>query len=210
MKDARTAATLWTKTFEETLGILGDPSTDATILMLEASGRVAREEARRTASLRARLDALKETEGDQFLHILDTRSGNARGGLFVETGKGSFRIRNASAAGDWVLVEDTANRTRVYSLSTGEQTGRVFGTRAVMNTRTGLMAVENGAGKLILYELATLNRRSELTFSHPVSTVAFNADGTRLFVLTSDQPAFVLETTSGVVFRENDTRSGRF
>jgi hypothetical protein len=86
-----------------------------------------------------------------------------------------------------------ANRTRVYSLSTGEQKGRVFGTRAAMNTTTGLMAVENGAGKLILYEQSTLQRRHELTFSHPVSMAAFSADGKRLFVLTSDQTAFVLD-----------------
>jgi hypothetical protein len=40
--------------------------------------------------------------------------------------------------------------------------------------------------------LKTLRRRDQLTFTNDIPLKAFNADGTRLFVLTDDQRAHVL------------------
>jgi hypothetical protein len=54
------------------------------------------------------------------------------------------------------------------------------------------MAVSTGGGRIVLYDLKTLRRRDQLTFTREIPLKAFNADGTRLFVLTDDQRAHVL------------------
>jgi len=194
MRDLRTNTSLWTRSFEqERFGMFTDPAGRTVVLVWSAVSEHARNEARRAPALRSQFNYLRNTGGDYFVQVFASRTGDSVGAFFVETGQGSFQIRSAQAAGDWLFLEDSENRTRVYALTTGEQKGRVFGTRAVPNAAAGLMAVENGDGKLILYDLATLTKHSELTFSHPVATAAFNMDGTRLFVMTADQTAFVLD-----------------
>jgi tricorn protease-like protein len=120
--------------------------------------------------------------------------------LPIETGKDSFRIASVFAAGDYVMIADTQNRVLVYSLSTGEQKGRVFGSRAVIGRMDGqsgaqsdgLICVENERGKLTVYDLASLEKRDEFTFTHPVSLTSFSQDGKKLFVLTANQSVYVL------------------
>src|SRR5262245_13173325 len=150
---------------------------------------------------------MKEQEGDYFLQVLDAKTGAVKGKLLVETGKGSFRIASAFAAGDYVVIADARNRVLVYSLSTGEQKGRVFGSRAVVGgvggksggpsagRSAGLMCVENERGKLAVYDLASLEKRDEFTFTHPVSLTSFSQDGKRLFVLTANQAVYVLDVS---------------
>jgi hypothetical protein len=110
------------------------------------------------------------------------------------------------------VIADTQNRVLVYLLSTGEQKGRVFGSHAVVGgvggkssgqsadkqdghqtgQETGLMCVENERGKLVVYDLASLEKRDEFSFAHPVSGASFSQDGKRLFVLTANQAVYVL------------------
>jgi hypothetical protein len=95
------------------------------------------------------------------------------------------------AVNDWVVIADSTNRVIVYSLSTGAPKGHVFGSRATVGAAAGLLCVENGPGRVRLYDLATLPMREELTFGHAVSLSAFSPDGKRLLVLTADQTAYV-------------------
>lgn len=193
MRDARTSKALWTKTFsKESPRPWVDEDHGTVVLAWPASGATAREESRRSPGLRRQLEALEETEGDYFLQVIDARSGDARGALFVETGKRSFSMTNVRAGGDWVIVQDSQTRARVYSIATGDQKGRVFGTVAAASMTAGWLAVENGAGRLQIYDLATLQQRDAHIFSRPVILAKFSADGRRLFVVTADQTAFVL------------------
>jgi hypothetical protein len=50
---------------------------------------------------------LKEKEGDYYLQILDIDTVTHWAKLLIETGKGSFRLSNVFAAGDWVIITDT-------------------------------------------------------------------------------------------------------
>ena len=118
------------------------------------------------------------------------------GSLLVETGKGSFRLRSLISAGDWLVIADTLNRVQVYSLKTGEQKGRVFGNNATVSVQRGLLCVENERGKLAIYDLGTMEKRDELVFSNPVSLASFSDDGARLFVLTSNQTAYVIDVSA--------------
>jgi Tol biopolymer transport system component len=114
----------------------------------------------------------------------------------IDTGKGSFRLANAFAAGDWVGVTDTQNRVLVYSLRTGEQRGRVFGGYGTISLQAGLLCVENEIGKIALYSLNNFEKRDEMVFSSPISMLRFSPDGRRLFVLTGNQTVYLLDVSS--------------
>ncbi len=124
------------------------------------------------------------------------RTGAELGKLLVETGKGSFRLVNAFAAGDSVVVTDTQNRILVYSLKSGQLVGRAFGAYAEVSLKAGLLSVENESGKLAIYDLATMTKRDSFTFSSPLSMLRFSPDGQRLMVLTSDQTVYMLDVSA--------------
>ncbi|HEU0186043.1 MAG TPA: hypothetical protein VFS27_12055, partial [Blastocatellia bacterium] len=171
------------------------PREGTMILSWPLASKYARDEIKSDSKLSGRLAAMNEQEGDYFLQVLDAKTGDTRGKLLIETGKGSFRIASAFATGDYVVIVDTQNRVLVYLLSTGEQKGRVFGSRAIVggvDGPGGLMCVENERGKLAVYDLASLEKRDEFAFAHPISLTSFSQDGKKLFVLTANQAAYVL------------------
>jgi hypothetical protein len=208
VRDVRSFDALWSRPFgKESPRYWVEPREGTMVLSWPTASKYARDEIKSDAELTRRLAAMKEQEGDYFLQVLDAKTGAVKGKLLVETGKGSFRIAKAFAAGDYVVIADTQNRVLVYSLSTGEQTGRVFGSRAVVGgvggkpggksagQYAGLMCVENERGKLAVYDLASLEKRDEFTFTHPVSLTSFSQDGKRLFVLTANQAVYVLDVS---------------
>jgi WD40 repeat protein len=193
VKDARTLAPLWKKAFDKETPVIDmDDATERLIIGWPASSVNARAEARRDPELRKRLDALEDTEGDFILQVLDGRTGQLAGTLFVETGKGSFGIIDAHSSGDWVAIRDSQDRTRVYSLSSGELKGRVFGTTPILHGGRSLVAVQNGT-RVTVHDAATLKVRDEFTFAHNVAYSAFSRDGARLLVVTTDHTAVVLD-----------------
>jgi WD40 repeat protein len=206
VRDVRSFDALWSRPLgKESPRYWVEPREGTMVLSWPTASKYARDEIKSDAELTRRLAAMKEQEGDYFLQVLDAKTGAVKGKLLVETGKGSFRIAKAFAAGDYVVIADTQNRVLVYSLSTGEQKGRVFGSRAVVGgvggksggqsagQSAGLMCVENERGKLAVYDLASLEKRDEFTFTHPVSGASFSQDGKRLFVLTANQAVYVLD-----------------
>ena len=197
MFDARTMKTLWSKTFEkEAPRAWIMPSNQTMALVWDVSSEAAKAEIGRDPKLTQRLARMNEKQGDYFLKIFDTQSGNEIGKLLVETGKASFRAENIFAAGDSVIVTDTQNRVLIYSLQTGEQKGRVFGGYATVSPVAKLLCVENETGKLAVYDLDSLEKRDELSFSSPISMLRFSQDGRRLFVLTRAQTAYIIDTSS--------------
>jgi hypothetical protein len=167
------------------------------VLSWGLSAEAAKAEIKNDPRLAQQLAAMKEKEGDYFLKVLDARTGEDRARLLIETGKGSFRITDAFATGDWVVISDNANRVLVYSLATGEAKLRVFGGRAAASAASNLMCVENEPGQLTVYDLVSMERRDEFTFSSPVAMHSFSPDGKRLFVLTKSQMVYSLEVSSG-------------
>ena len=127
--------------------------------------------------------------------------------MLIETGKGSFRIASVFAVGDWIVISDTTNRILIYSLSTGEQKGHMFGSSAAVAKSTGLLAIENEPGKIVVYDLATVMKLDKFVFTSPVSLARFSDDGKRLFVLTANQTIYFLDL-SGLRQRAAPASSG--
>lgn len=193
VREARGGKTLWSRDFpKEAPGVYVDPHEGAMMLVWALKASAARAEIKADPRLGQQLSAMKEKEGDYFLQTVDARTGKVTGGLMIETGKGSFRVRNVFAAGDLVLVADSENRVLVYSLSTGEKKGQVFGGHPAVSKEGNLLSVENERGQVTVYDLSTLQKRDGFTFSSPVALSRFSADGKRLFVLTASQTTYVL------------------
>jgi hypothetical protein len=192
VRDVRRPAPLWSKAFQdEPPSVWAHAEGDTVILSLPASSPAGREFIRKDPVL-SKTVKLGDIEGDYVLDILDADTGTPRRRMLFETGKGSFRIADLYSRGDWLVVSDSMGRVLVYALGTGELKGHVFGNQPVISPASGLLAVENGH-KLVLYDLATLKRRDELTFADSIAVKSFSADGRRLFVLTASQTAYVLD-----------------
>jgi hypothetical protein len=195
--DARTMKSLWAKTYpKEAPHVWVAPNNGTLAMVWDVQDEFAKTEIKSDARLTQRQLSMQEKQGDYFLKIFDAQSGNEIGKLLIETGKGSFRLANVFAAGDWVIVTDTQNRVLVYSLKTGEQTGRVFGGYATISLANNLLCVENEVGKLAIYDLGSLKKRDEFVFSSPISMLRFSPDGRRLFVLTVNQTVYLLDVSA--------------
>jgi len=197
VRDVRTSAPLWSRPFpKEAPRVWVDPQARTMVLSWLVSASAAQAEIKSDPRLTQQLATMKEKEGDYFLQVVDARTGKAISRLLIETGKGSFRISRVFAAGEWVVISDTQNRTLVYSLSTGEQKGKVFGGKAAVSSASPLLCIENESGQLILYDLGSMEERDRFTFSSPVSLAHFSPDGKSLFVLTARQTVYLLDVSS--------------
>jgi WD40 repeat protein len=194
VSDAQRGEQLWTRAFpKESPRVFTEAREDTMLLVWDVKTEHARAEIKADPALARRLAEMKEKEGDYYLQAVEARTGRALGALLVETGKGSFRISDAFSVGEWVVVSDTQNRVLLYSLADGEPKGRFFGTAPVVSKAAALLAVTTERGQLTLFDLATSERRDRFDFASPVSLAQFSADGRRLFVLTADQTAYVLD-----------------
>jgi WD40 repeat protein len=194
LSDTRAGTEFWSRTFpKEAPRVFVEENEGTLVLTWDARSEHAKSEIKSDPKLSQRFAAMKEKEGNYFVQAVDARAGKSSGALLVETGKGSFRITDAFAAGDWLVISDTSNRVLLYSISTGEQKGKFFGRTPAISKEAGLLAVETERGQLTVFDLASSEKRDQFTFSGPVSLARFSSDGKRLFVLTADQTAYVLD-----------------
>jgi WD40 repeat protein len=197
VRDSSSGKPLWSRSFpHEAPGIFIDPGNGTIALTWALAAKSAKDEISANQDLSARAQGVKKDETNLLVEVLDARSGKYQGGVIVDTNKGSFLVRDVFAAGSNVLVGDNENRILIYSLATGEQTGKGFGHAAQVSANSGLVAVENEAGQVLLCDLVTMQKRDEFRFSSPVSMKRFSDDGKRLFVLTASQVAYVIDISS--------------
>jgi len=197
LRDVKNYSVVWSRNFpKEAPRVWMSSHQPLMVLTWPVATAAAQAEIKSDPALAKQLAALKEKEGDYFVQVLDSQTGKLAGRLLIETGKGSFRITQAFATADSVVVSDNQNRTLVYSLSTGEQRGKIFGTGASVAPASKLLCLENEPGRLSVYSFTSLEKLDEFTFSSPVSLTRFSGDGTMLFVLTADQTVYHLDVSS--------------
>ncbi|MBI3652472.1 MAG: M48 family metalloprotease [Acidobacteria bacterium] len=197
MRLVQSFRTLWTKAFpQEAPEVWVNPRDESMVLIWALVAKHAQAEIKNDAALSQQLAAMKEKEGDYYLQILDARTGEVKGRMLLETGKGSFRIKSAAAVGDWLVITDSENRVLVYALATGAAKGKVFGSHATLSKASKLLCVENENGQLTLYDVTTTEKRDQFMFSSPVSLAAFSQDGKRLLVVTAEQTVYVLDVAA--------------
>lgn len=197
VSDAVTGASMWSRDFpREAPRFFVDEYAGTMVFSWNVKSEHAKAEIKADPKLKERLAAMGEKDGDYFIQTVEARTGKPVSTLLVETGKGSFRIEDMFAAGDWLIVSDTSKRVLLYSLATGEQKGKFFGRAPAVSKAAGLLSVETERGQLTLFDLATGERRDRFDFAAPVSLAHFSDDGKRLLVLTADQTVYLLDLTA--------------
>lgn len=197
IRDVRDNHVLWTRNFPKdvpriTMNLTGE----TTFLEWSAEAGGAQDEIKSDPVIKTRFDAMRDRKAAYLLEVLDSSNGKVTGRLLVDTGNGSFRIKSVTTSQDWLLVADRGNRIHVYSISSGVEKGIVFGSSALLSPTGETLIAENEPGQLDVYALPTLEKRIPLIFQSPVSAESFSSDGKRLFVLTANQTAYVLDTTA--------------
>ena len=194
VSDVRSGKLLWSRRFPKgipdftvrpearTMLLQWDPDSPGLKAVLNAN-----------PTLAARFSSIPNRKTTRVAEVLDGDTGKELGGVAIDTGKGSFQPMTGYAVGDFVVVADDQDRTRVYSLATGQLDGSVFGTNSTISTASNLLAVGNQAGQLDVYNLPSLDKRDHLSFSTPIALEAFSADGKRLLVLTTNQNAYIFD-----------------
>ena len=195
LRDVRKPAALWSRSFPANPPEASVHSaSDAVVFVWLADSSAGRDLIRKDPALRSSVK-MSDIEGDYLLEIVDASTGAMRRRLLIETGKGSFGIGGLLVSGDWLIVSDTVGRVLVYSVATGELIGHAFGSDPVVSATAKLLAVDVGAGRIVLYDLESMHRRDQYTFTHRVPLKAFSGDGKKFFVLTADQTAYILDTS---------------
>jgi WD40 repeat protein len=155
-----------------------------------------------TAAAREELRSFPELKSsgekeDMFYELLDVKGDTVRRKLLVKTNKHSFHVKRAKVDGDWAAFEVSGDRVLTYSLISGQEQGHVFGHAPEIAGTGGVYAVSVGDREVNVYGLADSQLRQNLKFPTSVAYKKFSSDGKRLFVLTRDQTAYVLDLNAG-------------
>jgi len=189
IKDVRDGRQIWSHHFEHELPAFSF-GADTVLLEWPLSQAGGRQEFENFPDLKDR--GAKE---DYFCELMDLRKNIPVGKLIIKTNRRSFRLEYTASSGDWVIAAASDNQVITYSLASGEEKGHFFGVRPIVSSRSGLLALENESGQIRLYDLATSKLRQQYVFSDPISFKTFSPDGQRLFVLTTNQTAYIVNVT---------------
>ena len=132
-------------------------------------------------------------DSDYFFELLDLRKNAVLSALLVSTNKRSFEIKECSFDKSWMAITTKDNSVIFYSLTTGKETGHVFGYAPLLSADSGVLVVLLSDTILNIYDLATTEFRTRLKFGAPVIFRAFSNDGKKLLVMTSDQMIYVID-----------------
>jgi WD40 repeat protein len=186
--DLFTRRSLWSRNFPKEMPVVTLQAEHTVLLGWRLSENGAHDELQKFPDIKD-----KAEREDYLLEILDFSKDAVTGKVLVKTGKRSFQIQDVRMDGDWILVNASADQIMVYSSKTGEEKTHVFGRQPALSATSGQFAVLNPSDQVNLYDLATGNPHQQLKFSAPVAFEKFSPDGKRLFVLTRDQTAYILD-----------------
>jgi hypothetical protein len=192
--DPATGKELWKRDFFENGPVpFADPQGDRLVLGWNATSPLAASAAKRIPAVWEIFKHAKISKLDSYFEILDARLGKPVGGVLVQVGSGPASYDAAFSTGDALFLLKDGKRVSVYSLQDGRLKARLVGGIPTANAQNNLFAMEEGPGRLIIYDLATAAKLEQQFFSESIAYTHFSADGNRLLVLTRHQIAYVLD-----------------
>jgi hypothetical protein len=194
--DPATGKQLWSRSFTGLPPIpFADPQSERLVLSWRAKSAGASAAAIRVAQAKDALKRAKLTDHDSFLEALDARTGKSVGCVLVQSGTGPVNFDSIFSTGDAIIFSRDVARVYVYSMLDGQLKARLVGVRPSANAQSNLLALDTGSGQLTIYDLNTAAKLDEQFFPDPIAYTHFSEDGQRLFVLTENQDAFVMDMT---------------
>jgi WD40 repeat protein len=194
--DSKSGDPLWSKYFSaETPSYLVDSSEENIVFYWKLTSKAAKEIVKNNPKLQQQIPTFGEKEGDYLVQTLDANTGNVKTETLIETGKGSFRIEGVSKTGDYLTIKDSENRILIYSISNGKILWKYFGDNVAIDAVNSTAVIENISGHLSIYNLKTGKKTDELLFANYIEFAKFNKEGSKLFVLTTNQVAYIFNTS---------------
>jgi hypothetical protein len=192
-----TGKELWKREFSENSPIpFADPQGERVVLGWKAQSAGAQSAAKKLPSVWEIFKHTKISNLDSYFEILDALSGKSIGGVLVQVGSGPASYDAAFSVGDALFLLKDGKRVSVYSLQDGSLRARLVGAAPSANVQNNLFVVDEGLGRLFIYDLATDAKLDQQTFPEAIAYTHFSADGQRLLVLTKRQVAYVLDLSS--------------
>jgi len=188
IQDLLTQKPVWTRYFPKDVPIVSLQGSQMVLLSWTLGEGSGRDELEKFPDLKA-----KAEREDYLVEVFDLSKDALLSKLLLKTGKHSISVEDAEIDGAWMVVRARGEQSLVYSLATGEETAHVFGRNAIVSAAAGEFAALNPSDEISLYQLGTGSLQKQLKFSSPVALDRFSADGKRLFVLTRDQTAYILD-----------------
>ena len=194
--DPFTGNELWKREFDENSPTpFADPQGERIVLGWKAKSSGAKEAASHDPSAHALYKGAKLTDHDSFFQVLDARTGKPVGGVLVQVGNGPATFDSAFSAGDTMILVKDGVRVSLYSLHDGKLNAHLVGVRPAASSKSNLLALDQGNGRLGIFDLSTGAKLDEQPFSEEIAYSHFSADGNRLFVLTAHQTAFIFDVS---------------
>ena len=192
--DPASGRELWSRTFNGLPPIpFADPQGERLVLSWQAKSAGAWAAAKYDRAARDAMKKAKLTDQDSFLEALDARTGKSLGGVLVQSGTSPANFDWLFSVGQAIIFSRDSVRVHVYSMQDGQLKAKLVGIRPSANAQTNLLALDTGSGRLAIYDLNTADKLDEEIFPDPIVYTHFSADGQRLFVLTENQYASVLD-----------------
>lgn len=188
---------LWSEHFPDDGPLMAEVSQDGVLTMLfRLSGHTARAAIAEDSNLNQAVSADRYKDTDYLVQSVDLNAGKAISKFVVQTGNSSFDIVSATSDGDWLALGDTADRTLLYSLRSGQQIGKFFGRNAAISSASGRLCLSTDRGELSLIDLRSLEVVDQFAFGHRIAGTQFSADGKRMLVLTDNQDVYAIDLTA--------------
>jgi WD40 repeat protein len=196
VRDVVSNQVVWSRVFDRDipLGLHVDRTTGRLAIEWSARSAPAREAMSGDAVLQERGRELEG--GDAFVEVIDLASGAPVGRLFIDTNDDEGKVRSITSTGSTVVVGDADNQLMVYSLSTGDRIGSVFGTVGLVSERTGVLCVQNDRRVLDVYDLKSLERLNRVPLPATLRLIRFDSSGQRLMALTTDQRVYLFDVAA--------------
>jgi WD40 repeat protein len=195
-KDARTGNLLWSREYPSAPTVHTSVGNQYVVFSWFLGSGGAKEELKDDPEAKKLVNALKDTEGSYLVEVVEPGSGKIVAKFPISTGRASFHAQHMRATGDTLMLVDNNHRVMLYSIR-GEPKGRLFGGYAVLSKDGSKLAVEREPGRVFVYDTVTLREADQFTFGGEIVTAQFSSDSSRLFVLTDDETAIVLNLADG-------------
>lgn len=169
------------------------PETDSLAFVYDVSDAAGKAELNINSTMRQKVDVLKTRAHACGIEVYSLKTGRQIAVIGLDTGKGSYHLRDAFVAGKHLVLADSEGRVQVFDFD-GQRIGRFQARTAEASADGHLLATTTGRGKLVIYNLDTMKRADELDFNTYISVVAFSKSGDRLMVVTNDQNVYTFDT----------------